>query len=282
MFAPFRESSPKRISLLGVEYLHQRTAAGHDVYLTKYGRPFREQLDPANWYAPDWFNAHRRRLPGTSAIYRVPTRPVRGVSLPLVVRFSRVGEPVPADTVTLNQNLHAEFNSPFEEFSAVLQLRASPSSPARPRLLTKKPLAIFVPATRLELWQTGRQEGKFAAKHARHPEVALDIHRQYLLLYGWIDGLNAADAADALALRGQARDTFLAETTRRAMRELRLHGFRMLDIKPQHIVFRMRPNGSLLQRPDGEPAYALVDYELLERIAANEQPPAAGNAFPNE
>jgi hypothetical protein len=39
----------------------------------------------------------------------------------------------------------------------------------------------------------------------------------------------------------------------------------MLDIKPQHILLRFRPGRSLLRRRDGQPAYALVDYELLER-----------------
>ncbi len=63
---------------------------------------------------PEWFDAHRERLAGTSTIYRVPTRPLAGRALDLVVRFSRVGLEVPLDTLTICRHPHAEFNSPFE------------------------------------------------------------------------------------------------------------------------------------------------------------------------
>lgn len=264
--APVESRCERWRSVLGVDYLHVPILDQGDLFLTRFGASFREQLSPENWFAPDWFAGHRQRLRGTSVIYRASTRTLRGVSLQLVVRFSRVGEPVPADTVTLNQNLHAEFNSPFEEFATVFKLRTSPPAASRPKVFTKRPLAIFTPATRLELWQTGRREGPFSLKQARHPEVELDIHRQYLLLYGWIKGVNAVEAADLMALSGTTRHTFLEETTRRAIRELEAHGFRMLDIKPQHIIVRLRPDGTLLRRRDGQLAYALVDYELLERV----------------
>lgn len=259
-------SDAEELSLLGVDYLRLKTPDRGDLYLTRFGIPFREHLHPNNWYAPDWFAARRTRLPGTSVIYKVPTRPVRGVSLDLVVRFSRVGEHVPLDTLTLGQYPHAEFNSPFEEFALVMALRASPPGPSRPRLLTKKPLAIFVPSDRLQLWQTGRSESTIATKLARHPEVELDILRQYILLYGWIDGQDALQTVGSLGLPGKSRETFLATTTCRAIGDLAQRGFRMLDIKPQHILLRFRPDGSLLRRRDGQPAYALLDYELLDPI----------------
>jgi hypothetical protein len=260
------ETGGEAVALLGVDYRRLATGDGGDLYLTRFGLPLREHLVPENWFAPDWFAARRRPLRGTSVIYQVPTQPVRGVSVGLVMRFSRVGEPVPLDTLTLGRFPHAEFNSPFEEFALVMALREAPAGPARPRVFTKKPLAIFVPAERLQLWQTGRSESVFAAKRARHPEVELDIHRQYLLLYGWIEGQDAVQTADARALSGPARDTFLAETTHRAVHELAQHGFRMLDIKPHHILLRFRADGSLLRRRDGQLAYVLLDYELLERL----------------
>jgi hypothetical protein len=254
------------VSFLGVDYRRFKTSDGGDLYLTLFGVPLRKHLDPENWYAPDWFAASRKRLPGTSAIYRLRTKPVRGVSLNLVVRFSRVGQEVPLDTLTVCKYPHAEFNSPFQEFALVMDLRAARPWPLRPRILTKKPLAIFVSAERLQLWQTGRLESKIAAKLARPPETELDILRRYILLYGWIEGMNAVEVADALRLPHDSRETFLAQTTRRAIHDLEQHGFRMLDIKPEHIVVRVRPDGSLLRRRSGQLAYALVDYELLERV----------------
>jgi hypothetical protein len=265
--APPPASHAEVISLLGVDYLRQKTRDGGDLYLTtRFGAPFRELLDPENWYAPDWFDAKRTRLEGTSTIYKVPTKPVRGVSLDLVARFSRVGEEVPIDMLTRCKYVHTEFNSPFEEFARVMELRAMHTGPSRPRIFTKRPLAIYVPAERLQVWQTGRLQSKIAAKLAQHPEVKLDTLRQYILLYGWIEGLNAAQTAATFGVPGGQREVFLTETTDRAIRDLEQRGFRMLDIKPEHIVFRVRPNGSLLRRRNGEPAYALVDYELLERF----------------
>src|SRR5437016_613908 len=195
-----RTRGPGVISLIGVDYLRLKTGDGGDLYLTRFGMPFREQLAPENWYAPDWFAVRRARLPGTSAIYKVPTRPVRGVSLNLVARFSRVGQEIPLDTLTLDENIHAEFNSPFEEFALVMELRAAGLGASRARILTKRPLAIYMPPEQLQHWQTGRLESKMAAKRARHPEAELDLLRQYILLYGWIDGLNAVQAIQALAV----------------------------------------------------------------------------------
>ncbi len=261
------------VSLLGVEYARFKTADRGDLYLTRFGFPFREHLVPENWYAPDWFAKHRIRLEGTSTIYKLPTKPVRGLTLDLVVRFSRLGQEIPLSMQFISENAHAEFNSPFEEFALIVALRKAHLGTARARIFTQRPLAIYVPATQLQDWQTGRLESKMAAKRARHPEVKLESTRLYVLLYGWIDGLNAVQAADALRMTGPAAKNFLRDITLRIIQDLRQHGFRVLDIKAEHVVLRIRANGSLLYRPSGDLAYALVDYELLERLSpSNPQP----------
>jgi len=263
------------LNFLGVDYWHRVTADGGDLYLTRHGLPFHQQLDPSHWHGTGWFDARRQRLPGTSVIYRVPTRPVAGRALDLVVRYSRVGERVPAETQTLCGQTAAEFNSPFEEFAVVQALRQAPSGPGRPRLLTKRPLAIYSPAELMEPWQSGRLPSLMDAKRARHPELPLDIRRPYLLLYGWIKGMNALEAARRLYPPGAEQEAFLAGLTRRAIGELAAHGFRMLDIKPQHILVRLAPDGTLLCRR-GRLAGALVDYELLQRIPHWDGPGGAG------
>jgi len=70
----------------------------------------------------------------------------------------------------------------------------------------------------------------------------------------------------ALGVTGSPAGTFLAEMTLRAVHDLKKNAFRMVDIKPEHIILRIRPDGSLLRRRGGNPPYALVDYELLERL----------------
>jgi hypothetical protein len=259
------------ISLLGVDYFHFKTSDGGDLYFTRFGLPFWKNLLPENWHAREWFEAKRERLEGTSVVYRVPTRPVNGRVLHLVVKWSRVGEMVPLDTLTVNRFIHAEFNSPFEEFSLLMELRRGELGPAAVRIRTQCPLAIYVPGARMQLWQTGRSEDKIRAKVARHPGVEIDILRQYVVLFGWIKGSDAAETAEQFELEGRLRAEFLARVTSLATHELWQKGYRVVDMKPQHIILRPRPDKSLLRDHNDQFAYALVDYELLERTPEHER-----------
>ena len=114
------------LRILSVDYVHVKTAEKGDLYLTEYGVPFLRHLLPENWLTPQWFNAKRQRLDGSGTVYRLPTKPVTGHTRPsieLAIKWSRVGQDVPLDTFTLNRNIDAEFNSPFEEFALVEELR---------------------------------------------------------------------------------------------------------------------------------------------------------------
>src|SRR5690606_32122641 len=84
-----------------------------------------------------------------------------------------------------------EFNSPFEEFSLLEELRAGRYGPRGSRILTQKPLAIYVPPERMQQWQTGRSTHRILMKLARHPGIEIDILRSYILIYGWIRGTDA-------------------------------------------------------------------------------------------
>ena len=119
-----------------------------------------------------------------------------------------------------------------------------------------------------------------AAKLARHPETELDIGRQYLVLYRWIKGFNAFEATQVLGMNTNATDKFLADFTLRVIHDLALHGFRVVDMKPEHIVVRLLPDGSFLRLRTGNVAYALVDYELLERIRNRSSQPSPPESSP--
>jgi hypothetical protein len=187
------------------------------------------------------------------------------LSIDLVVRFNRVGQQVPLAGITLQGNPEAEYNGPFEEFALLMQLRATRAGAGRRRIWTKRPLAIYVPGVLVQEWQTGRLESKMAAKRAVHPEVKLDMRRDYLVLYGWIKGLNAVEATRVQVTDGGAEE-FLKRTTLFVMDDLEQRGFRVLDMKAEHVVLRILPDGTLLRRRDGSLVYALVDYELLQRL----------------
>ena len=87
----------------------------------------------------------------------------------------------------------------------------------------------------------------------------------YILVYGWINGVDVQDAADKFALGGVSREVFLKETMAEVEAELQEAGFRVLDMKPAHIIVRLQ-EGRPLRRRDGRLIYALIDYELLEAI----------------
>ena len=263
---------PESKTLLKVRYDHYRLADGADLYVTEFGRPVVGHLLPESWFEQGWFRKSREKLQGTSRVYRVRTKPVDGVSKDLVVKWCRVGEDVPMDTFTLNKFIEAEFNSPYEEFSLLMEMRAR----ARPgAILTHKPLAIYVPAKRLELWQTGRSRSKMAQKRAKFRDVELDIFRQYILIYEWIKGVSCTDPsvteAMGLETEEEARQ-FQREMLHRSIGDMWQAGFRVLDVKPEHVIVRPQENdGGLLEGRDGLPAYALIDFELLARTPDYEE-----------
>lgn len=259
------------VDLLDVSYAHIKTSDGGDLYLTQFGQPFWEHLLPENWYGKEWFESNRERLTGTSTVYKVPTRELHGSALNLVVKWSRVGEDVPLDTLTFDKFINAEFNSPFEEFSLLMELRTGETGPPAIRIRTQKPMAIYVPSKRLQVWQTGRSEYRIAAKVARHPGVELDILRHYVVLYGWIKGFDLTEVADRWGLGGDMREMLLARATSLVTHELEMKGYRVVDMKPAHIIVRITSDGALLRDRNGQLAYAVVDYELLERTPEHEQ-----------
>lgn len=256
----------KHVRLLGVDYAHLETGDGGDLYVTPHGLPFLDNLLPENWYAKPWFESHRERLRGTSTVYKVLTRPVGGRQISLVVKWSRVGQDVPLETKILNDVLGAEFNSPFEEFALLEEMRRGVYGPQSNRMLTHRPLCIYVPPERLQLWQTGRSRYKINLKLHRHPAVEIDILRQYILVYEWIRGIDAVDAGE----RSRIRQEEVGALTHRAIGELEQKGFQVADMKPVHIIVRERADGSIVRRK-GKIAYALVDFELLQRTPVHEE-----------
>ena len=252
---------------LNVNYVHAKTGDGGDIYVTRHGLPFIGHMEPENWYTAKWFRENREKLAGTSTVYKVKTKPVDGKSLDMVVKWCRMGQDVPLETKIIEDVLRAEFNSPFEEFSLVEELRANSYGPSDLKIMLQKPLAVYVPPERLQLWQTGRSKAKIMSKIAKHPGIEIDILRQYILIYKWVRGLNAVAAFEQAGLPAEKLSAF----TQQVINDLRLKGYRVLDQKPAHFIMRPRPDGSLPKRRDSRIPYALVDFELLERMPEHEE-----------
>ena len=274
-------SDGELINILGVGYIHTKTANGGEMYLTRYGSAHRELLDIANWYETEWFESHRERLQGTSYVYRVPTKPVGGRSLNLVVKYSRVGEDVPVNTQILNEFLNAEFNSPWEEFALCLEMREGDFGPRDFSIHTQRPLAIYVPPEPMQLWQTGRSRTKINKIMQLHPGLGLDILRQYIMVYEWIEGLNVVETLESFGCSGGSLDDLLRPITLKVIGDMEAKGYVVADMKPSHIIvgadriseMTALPGGAdardrqigMLQESIRQKDYSVIDYELLLR-----------------
>ena len=254
------------VNVMGVDYIHTVTENEGDLYLTNEGFAYAEHLQPDNWYDLTWFRTHREVLEGTGAVYASPTKPVNGECLVLVVKFSRVGQKVPIETKAIRDLLSCEFNGPFEEFALVEELRHSRRGPADVMMKTQIPLAIYVPPEKWQPSQTGRFQWRIANKVAKHPGIAIDILRDYIMVYGWLPGIDACEAEEMGWL---THDEVLA-LNQRAIDEAAIKGFQVLDMKPVHVIVEVEDGNRLLRNGD-HIAYGMVDFELLERTPEYER-----------
>jgi hypothetical protein len=272
------------VSVLGVTYVHCRTSDGGDMYLTRFGLPFSDLLAVENWYDKKWFETNRERLPGTSAVYRIYTKEVNNRSLNLVVKNCRVGEDVPLDTKTLLEFINTEFNSPWEEFALVFEMRDGRYGPRHVRIRTQEPLAIYVPPLKMQLWQSGRSADKINRIMARHPGIDLDILRQYKLIYRWIEGKNVVEVLEHDAgFRDADLLRHLTPLTKKSISDMAKKGYAVADMKPVHIILsedKLPEIGEIAKRYDERAQrrqsayvrnlikngdYSIIDYELLIR-----------------
>ena len=277
------------LNVLGIVYAHVKTSDGGDLYLTRFAEHYQEHLDTCNWYESGWFNNHKVRLEGTGSVYRLPTKAVNGKSLDLVVKNCRVGEDVPLDTHTLEEFCDAEFNSPWEEFSLVAEMRESLYGPRDLKIRTQRPLAIYVPPERMQIWQSGRSIAKINRIHAKHPGIDVDILKQYMLIYEWIEGHNIKEVFGHVDINLEERINHLTKINYHAMLDLNKKGYLVADMKPEHIIISeddTKHIEEIGQTPVSDPTkgqidymyqliyaakYSVIDYELLLRTSEHEE-----------
>jgi hypothetical protein len=252
--------------ILGVDYIHVKLENNDDIYFAKYGLPIVEYLKPENYLSDkDWFDKNSIRLSGTSCIYKIKTKVINGMYKTLVLKWNRMGQDIPGENDS-DELGNAEFNSPFEEFSLVTELRnIIDNSPGK--IIIQKPLAIYVPSEHVELSRIGRKEYLMLAKIKKHKEVALDMNRSYAVIYEWIEGIDSTEA-----LKEDIIDKALMESlTVNSEEKIKEKGFSVIDRKPHHIIVRPRKDRNLAKDKDGNIFSALVDFELLERTSEREE-----------
>lgn len=256
----------KTTTVFGVEYTHKTLPNGDELYLTTFGLPRRDLLQPDHFLTDQsWFLNHSERLGGTSCVYKVTTKPIGGRQLDIVLKWNRMGQDIPGlfDEPDL---LHVEFNSPFEEFAYVMELRRTRyESPGV--ILTHKPLAIYIPYKTADLDRLGRKFYKMESIQSQHGDIKLNMHRSYAVVYEWIKGMDAVQAFK----RGLMTEADMQAIALRSRSDLNEKGFEVADSKPHHVIVRQNGEGKLLCDREGRTAYALVDFELLKRTQRREQ-----------
>ena len=256
---------PERI--LNVNYAHKKFDNGADLYVTEYGLPFFSLLKPYNYLTDKaWFQKNSIRLSGTGTTYKVKTKKIGNRSRNFVIKYNRMGQEIPGSEV-VEEYSHVEFNSPFEEFSLVMELKNAKHQTSA-QIITQKPLGIYVPAKRIELERMGRFEHKLQSKLETHKrEVELDIFRAYVVIYEWINGIDADQAFHEDVITEKQK----MQLTKEVEEEMRLKGFVTRDNKPHHIIVRPNGNGGLKKNRHGEVLRAIIDYELLARTPEQEE-----------
>lgn len=263
-----------RRRLHDVEYVHLKGRQSGDFFVTRHGWQVIESLLPEHWFVGRRFSKVGRALLGaTGAVYRVPV-PHRGrEDFAVVVKFSRFCQSIGVTAIDPNLKFDpeqvdrlrsAQFLSPFEEFGNLCKLRQS----AGLQIPTKAPLAIYSPPARYLEWQLGR-ESHLKSIHSRslrnaqgdieaEKRVDYEWERQYILLYRWIDGVDAEQAMD----KGLISEAQMVDLGRAARAAMAAHGWEVMDHKPRHVILRPRRDTRLARRK-GDLLWGLVDYELL-------------------
>ena len=255
-----------KVRVLGVEYAHIRLRNQEDLYLTKYGIPFLQNLMPENWFSDrPWFSRNAVRLAGSSTLFRVRTKPVMNRQIDLVLKWNRMGQDVPGGE-DRDDFLNWRFNSPFEEFALLMEMRDTKYE-STGVIYTHRPLGIYVPGERKDLDRLGRREYRMLPILELHREIELDMFRSYGVIYQWVKGIDAVDAAD----RGILSLNEIAELTLVAEKRMKERGFVVCDRKPHHLIVRPKNSGGLAKDRNGQVLYALVDFELLQRTREREE-----------
>jgi hypothetical protein len=253
------------VRILDVDYIHLPLPTGDDIYVTSLGLPFLDNLKPENfWTDKKWFQDNSCSLSGTSCVYKVRTKPVRDRVKDLVLKWNRMGQVVPGEA-NHNELIDAEFNSPFEEFSLVMELRRTFRSTPE-NVVIQKPLAIYVPAEPAELWQTGREKYKMQAKINAHTEIALDMYRLYAVVYEWIKGVDTVQAFRQKIISQKTMESLTIDSNDVMGKK----GFVVQDNKPNHLIVRSK-NNLVTRNKAGNILYGLVDFELLQRMPEQER-----------
>ncbi len=238
----------KVVEILDLPYLHLKTAVGDDLYVTDSGMPFWRELLPRNFARDrEWFNAVKVPLPGSSTIFRIPLKDGAGK---VVFKWNRMGiDPMIPGSQT-------PFNSPFEEFTLISELQSRING----RFSVQQPLAIYVPSERHTLEALQRRRSLMDFLSRTQPDEHIDMHRDYAVIYRWIEGNDLYEHVQAGRLS-------IEEAERKSKAVARMMddaGYAVTDHKMSHLISNIPADKAAFED------FTVIDFELLHRTAKHE------------
>lgn len=251
--------------ILDVYYRHVTFTNRDEMYITSDGLPYMQQILPENHIMDNkWFTANNEKQQGTSIIFKVKTKPVSGESIDIIIKWNRMGEDIPGESAESGTLTDARFLSPFEEFQYLYELKEGLKYTGK-NIELQKPLAIYTPSAKKSYLKSSRRKYLMDfIKKSHKTDVEIDIERSYIVIYKWIEGIDAVQAQK----RGYIDENKAVALTLEANSKMKNSGFIVRDNKALHII--VKPNGgNSLRDEDTKNLFGYVDYELLERTPEN-------------
>src|SRR3972149_2227497 len=118
-----------------------------------------------------------------------------------------------------------------------MEMREGQYGPRVLKINTQRPMVIYVPPEKMQVWQSGRSKAKINRIHAKHPGIDLDILKQYKLIYEWIKGKNLPEIFEHIDINDEEIVRHLKGINYKVLADLDRKGYLVADMKPEHIIF---------------------------------------------
>ena len=262
----------RRVSVLGVDYVYGKTESTKGA-LWVVGR------DPAlfDYFLPEkWRRTPRTKLSVANQIYETVTKD----NVHLVWKVSRVGEQPDMDPFKPDEKriLDHGYNSPFEEVSLNLHL-------SRSGIATTYPRAVYMTGESSEIsdYLSDRR------RYDHHADITtpdgtpvLQPNHVYIIIFGYWNGpdewLAESDqeyvrAISALSAwrEGLIDEDIYLRLMQRTRDRLIAVGTEDLNLRGNHLLLSLSPDGDLITDPDGLPTVRICNFELLRRVSDSQE-----------
>lgn len=254
--------------ILDVDYVYGQAESTHGM-LWVVGR----DAELFDYFLPErWRHTPRKRLSSTTQSFYTLTKD----KINLVWKLSRVGEEPDVDRNNgqTPEIVEYGYNSPFEQFAIAVEL-------SQKGVPTTYPRAIY--RSGLESARASQYAVDMSRFRSHSAITSTDGHavpqpdHVYIAVWGFWNGLDEMLAQkDETYCRGINLDEALRQgivtrddierLLRKTDTHLRKMGFQFLERTLTHFLVSVRPDNTVVEDEDGDPALRICNFELIRRI----------------